>query len=57
MNRFNFSKIALCMAVMVVTLSSCDAIAGIFKAGIWVGVIIVAVIIAIVFWLINKAKK
>ncbi len=57
MNRFNFSKIAICMALLAVGLSSCEAIAGIFKAGIWVGVIIVVVIIAVVFWLINKARK
>lgn len=39
------------------TLTSCDAIAGIFKAGMWVGVIIVVGIIALVLWLIGKAKN
>jgi hypothetical protein len=38
-------------------LSSCQAIAGIFKAGIWFGVIGVIVIVAIIFWLISKSKK
>lgn len=45
------------LLVMMVTLTSCDAIAGIFKAGMWVGVIVVVAIIAIVLWLIGKARK
>ncbi len=57
MNKFNFRQMAVLMALLVVTLSSCEAVAGIFKAGLWVGVIIVVVIVAIIFWLINKARK
>ncbi len=57
MDKFNFKQIAFLLAPIAVTLSSCEAIAGIFKAGVWVGVIIVVVIIAIIFWLINKARK
>lgn len=41
----------------VMLLSSCQAIADIFKAGMWVGVIVVVVIIALVLWLIGKARK
>ena len=38
-------------------LSSCKAIAGIFKAGMWVGVIGVVIVVALILWLIGKAKK
>lgn len=38
-------------------LSSCQAIAGIFKAGIWVGVIGVVILIAFILWVIGKVKK
>ncbi|MCW3107158.1 MAG: hypothetical protein JWQ09_1664 [Segetibacter sp.] len=41
----------------VVLLSSCQVIGDIFKAGVWVGVIVVVVIIALVLWLIGKARK
>jgi len=37
--------------------SSCQAIASIFKAGVWFGVIGVIVIIVVIFWLIGKAGK
>ena len=38
-------------------LSSCSAIAGIFKAGMWVGIIGVVILVALILWLISKAKK
>jgi len=41
----------------ILTLTSCEAIGGIFKAGMWAGVIIVVAIIALVLWLIGKARK
>lgn len=42
---------------MLIFLSSCEAIASIFKAGVWVGILIVVVIIAIILWLIGKTRK
>lgn len=48
--------LALLMALSI-TLTSCEAIGGIFKAGMWVGVIVVVIIIALVLWLLGKAKK
>ncbi len=45
------------LLVVCISLTGCDAIAGIFKAGLWVGVIVVVAIIALVLWLLGKAKK
>lgn len=57
MKKYIIGKIGLLMILFAVTLTSCEAIAGIFKAGIWVGIVIVVIIVAIIFWLINKARK
>lgn len=38
-------------------LSSCEAIGGVFKAGMWVGVIVVVLVIALVLWLIGKMRR
>jgi hypothetical protein len=43
--------------VFSLLLSSCQAIAGIFKAGVWVGVIVVVILVGLILWLIGKAKK
>jgi len=44
-------------AFILFSFSSCQAIGDIFKAGMWVGVIVVVVIVALVLWLIGKARK
>ena len=54
--RTNFF-LATFLVLISFSLSSCDAIAGIFKAGMWVGVIVVVVVIALVLWLIRKMGK
>lgn len=38
-------------------LSSCEALGDIFQAGMWVGVIVVVLIIALVLWLIGKMRR
>ncbi|HTE07217.1 MAG TPA: hypothetical protein VK628_00555 [Flavitalea sp.] len=45
------------LLVLMVSLSSCDAIAGIFKAGIWTGLLLVVIVIALVIWLITRFRK
>jgi hypothetical protein len=46
---------AIFMAVIM--LSSCEVIGGIFKAGVWTGILIVAAIIGLVIFLISRAGK
>lgn len=52
-------KIALpsLLFLFLCTLSSCEAIAGIFKAGVWSGVIVVVLIIAVIFFIIARIGK
>lgn len=38
----------------VTLLSSCEVIGGIFKAGVWSGIIIVVIVVALIIWLISK---
>jgi len=53
MQRLNFTILALLM----VSLSSCELIGDIFKAGVWTGLLLVAAIIAIVIWIISRFMK
>ena len=39
MAKFNLKTALVFMLVMAISFSSCQAIEGIFKAGVWVGVI------------------
>ena len=42
---------------MMASLSSCELIGDIFKAGVWTGLLLVAAIIAIVIWIISRFMK
>ena len=39
---------------LILLLSSCELVGDIFEAGVWVGVIIVVLVIAIIIWIIRK---
>lgn len=55
----NKTSLALCATLLVLLtgLSSCAAIGGIFKAGIWTGIIGVVIVVALILWLISKSRK
>lgn len=52
-----FSRLWLFAMALAMTLTSCEVIGGIFKAGIWVGIILVVAVVALVMWLVNKGRR
>jgi len=42
------------IAFLCSTLSSCKLIEGIFKAGVWTGIITLMVVVALVIWILAK---
>ncbi|UMY65388.1 MULTISPECIES: phosphatidate cytidylyltransferase [unclassified Flavobacterium] len=55
MNKRYFSLACLLAAVPLI--SGCELAEGIFKAGVWVGVLVVVGIIALIVWIIGKARS
>jgi len=53
---FMLSVVARILFVLLfaVTLAGCSAIAGIFKAGFWVGIIIAVIIVVVLFALFGR---
>jgi TRAP-type C4-dicarboxylate transport system permease large subunit len=45
------------LIILTLSLSSCELIGDIFKAGVWAGLLLVAAIIAIVIWIISRFRK
>jgi len=45
------------MVMLAFFLDSCSVIGGIFKAGVWVGILIVVFIIGIIIWLVTRSGK
>lgn len=54
---FKNSALAVLFVAIATLLTSCEAIGEIFKAGMWMGIIIVVIIVALVLWLIGKIRR
>ncbi len=48
---------ALVVVLLAVTVTGCAAIAGIFKAGVWVGVVIAVIVIALLFAIFGRSAS
>ena len=53
MNTFRLFSLFV-LTLMVTTLTSCAALGDIFKAGAWVGILSVFVVVALIWWLVTK---
>lgn len=54
----NTSRLSLFVFLfaLATTLTGCDAIAGIFKAGAYTGIIAVFIVVALLFFVVNKMR-
>ena len=50
MKKYSF----LPLLAMLISLSSCEVIGGIFKAGVWSGVIVVVVVVGLIIFILAK---
>ena len=56
MRKLSFS-LATVMIILMTTLTSCEAIGGIFKAGMWWAFLLMFIVVALVIWVVMKARK
>jgi hypothetical protein len=45
------------LALVTLMLPGCDAIGAIFEAGLWVGVILVVIVLAIIWFIFSKMRS
>ncbi|MFA6275693.1 MAG: hypothetical protein WC622_03030 [Pedobacter sp.] len=48
-----YAPLAL-IALLATTLTSCELVEGIFKAGFWSAIIVVVIVLALIIWIISK---
>jgi len=53
----NYSLLWLSVLAMAMTLSSCEVVGGIFKAGMWVGILVVVVVDGLILWLVGRGRR
>ena len=54
MKKFTFLTVAV---FLLLSLTSCEAIGTIFKAGMWWAFFLVALVVGLIFWLFTRGKK
>jgi hypothetical protein len=56
-DQFKTISVVTILVLLITTLNSCTAIEGIFKAGVWTGIIFVVIIIALIIFIISRIFK
>lgn len=57
MTTFRFPLLLTTLVAFSLLLSSCDAIGTIFKAGAWVGIVGVVLLVGLVMFVINRFRR
>lgn len=52
-----YSLFGLLALAMVMTFSSCQVVGGIFKAGVWVGILVVVFVVGLILWLVGRGRS
>jgi hypothetical protein len=42
---------------LTMTLSSCEVIGGIFKAGFWTAIILIVLVVGLILWLVGRGRR
>ncbi len=53
----NYSLLWLGVLAMAMTFSSCEVVGGIFKAGMWVGILVVVLVVGLILWLVGRGRR
>lgn len=47
----------LALVMCITLLSSCSVVGGIFKAGMWWGIFLVAFVVFLILWLVSRGRR
>jgi len=56
MDRARLLSVSL-LLILATQVAGCELAAGIFKAGVWVGIIMVVLVVGVVAWLVTRVKS
>jgi hypothetical protein len=55
MKKYNY--VWLSVLAMAMTLTSCEVVGGIFKAGFWTAIIVIVIVVALILWLVGRGRR
>lgn len=47
----------MCLVLLTFSLSSCEVVGDIFKAGAWTGIIGVVLVVLLIWWIIGRVRR
>ena len=50
-------SVLITLLVLAVSVSSCEVVGGIFKAGVWTGFIVIVLVVALILWLVSRGRN
>lgn len=53
----SLSSLLYVLVLITISFSSCEVIGGIFKAGMWTGLILVAIVVIVIIWIIGRMRR
>jgi hypothetical protein len=56
-NQVMKKSVNLVLVSLLLLLSSCEAIQGIFKAGVYTGIIAVVLVVGVIIWILAKLSR
>lgn len=57
MNTLRFPTLAALLVLLTFSLTSCDAIATIFKAGAWTGIVGVFLLVLLIWFVVSRFRR
>ncbi|RYY59196.1 phosphatidate cytidylyltransferase [Flaviaesturariibacter aridisoli] len=51
------SSLWLFALALATTLTSCEVVGGIFKAGFWTAIILIVLVVVLILWLVGRGRR
>jgi hypothetical protein len=52
-----YSILWIMALALCTTLSSCEVVGGIFKAGFWTAIILIVIVVVLILWLVGRGRR
>jgi hypothetical protein len=47
----------LALSFLAISISSCQVVGGIFKAGFWTAIILIVLVVGLILWLVGRGRR
>lgn len=52
-----YASLWLMVLAVSLTLTSCEVVGGIFKAGFWTAIILIVIVVGLILWLVGRGRR